>query len=109
MDEQQRPVTCTGVRSSDTECDLVSFQIVEITPELPGADRYLEIGFTSAAGALPDTAGRSGEINALVQNEGFEDFDQSNDYSYGANITETTPWDRVTVYRNGELVWGTEP
>jgi hypothetical protein len=35
-------------------------------------------------------------------------FDQTDDYSYGTNTTyESTP--RITVYIDGELVWGVEP
>lgn len=40
--------------------------------------------------------------------------DQSNytetgDYSFDPTKTSITDWDHVTLYRNGVLVWGTEP
>ena len=40
--------------------------------------------------------------------------DQSNytetgDYSFDPTKTSFTDWDHVTLYRNGVLVWGTEP
>ncbi|MBY8982919.1 MAG: dockerin type I repeat-containing protein, partial [Candidatus Lokiarchaeota archaeon] len=37
------------------------------------------------------------------------DFDQSNDYSFDASITTYTDNPQITVYYQGNLVWGTEP
>jgi hypothetical protein len=33
---------------------------------------------------------------------------QSNDYSYGG-FSAFTSWNKVTLYQNGTLIWGTEP
>jgi hypothetical protein len=49
------------------------------------ADRYLEVGFTRQAGATT-----------------------RNDYWYRRAAVEAD-WQRITVYRNGELVYGVEP
>jgi len=39
----------------------------------------------------------------------FTNFTQTNDYSYNASTSAWTTTTAVTVYRNGVLVYGTEP
>ncbi|WP_438007299.1 cellulose binding domain-containing protein [Sorangium sp. So ce321] len=72
------------------------------------ADRYLELGFTSAAGTLAPGA-TSGEAQIRVYSETYETMMQTNDYSFDATLTALTPWEQVTAYRDGVLAWGTEP
>ncbi|WP_437654956.1 cellulose binding domain-containing protein [Sorangium sp. So ce1182] len=72
------------------------------------ADRYLELGFTSAAGTLAPGA-TSGEAQIRVYSATYESMMQTNDYSFDASLTELTPWEQVTAYRDGVLAWGTEP
>jgi cellulose 1,4-beta-cellobiosidase len=39
----------------------------------------------------------------------WSNFNEANDYSYDPTKTAYANWDRVTLYRNGTLVWGVEP
>ena len=34
---------------------------------------------------------------------------ESNDHSYDITKTALADWNKVTLYRNGALIWGTEP
>ncbi|WP_233261800.1 endo-1,4-beta-xylanase [Vitiosangium sp. GDMCC 1.1324] len=73
-----------------------------------GADHYLEITFNSSAGSIP-AGGNSGEIQTRTHKTDWSNFNESNDYSFDPSKTSFSNWERVTLYRNGQLVWGTEP
>ncbi len=75
---------------------------------IAAADTYLEIGFLEAAGAV-EPGGNSGEVQIRVAKEDWSNYDQSNDYSFDAGKTDYTEWPHVTLYRRGQLVWGSEP
>jgi hypothetical protein len=68
---------------------------------------YIEYGFTAAAGSLAGGA-NSGEIQSRYANSDWSTFNELNDYSIGSNTTYADKA-TVTLYRNGVLVWGTEP
>lgn len=72
------------------------------------ADYYLEIAFTSGAGSLaPGTS--SDEIQTRVNKVDWSAYDETNDHSYSGSHSGYAAWDHVTLYRNGQLVWGIEP
>lgn len=89
-------------------CGHVTAAFVPVTSPQPGADTYLELGFTDGAGGL-DPGQSTGMIQSRVAKADWSSFDQSDDYSY--DVTKVTPadWDRITVYVEGSLVWGVEP
>jgi len=72
----------------------------------PKADRYVEVGFTSRAGKVRAESGVA--LDFTVRPQGRGRYDESNDYSYRRAPREAD-WKRVTLYRHGTLVWGTEP
>ncbi|KYF64756.1 hypothetical protein BE11_02050 [Sorangium cellulosum] len=72
------------------------------------ADRYLELGFSAAAGNLAPGA-TSGEVQIRIHSATYETMTQTNDYSFDATQTAFAPWEQMTAYRDGELAWGTEP
>jgi hypothetical protein len=73
------------------------------------ADHYLEVTFSGSAGTLgPDAS--SGEIQAAFHgSNNYPVMTQTNDYSFDPTKTSFLPWTNVTLYQNGNLVWGTEP
>ncbi|MBY9005440.1 MAG: hypothetical protein KGD63_01650 [Candidatus Lokiarchaeota archaeon] len=85
-----------------------------------GDSEYLEISFTSSA-TLPTWLGGDGSNNFLpvgantgdIQNRigrnSNVNFDQLNDYSFDASITDYTDNLYITVYYQSDLVWGLEP
>ncbi|MBQ4819024.1 PKD domain-containing protein [Aquimarina sp. MMG016] len=73
-----------------------------------GTQHYLEVGFGASSGSLAAN-GKTGEIQTRLHHSGFQAHDQSNDFSYDGGKRALTPHVLVTLYRNGELVWGLEP
>lgn len=85
----------------------VTSQFVKLATPVAGADHYLEVGFTSAAGTL--NAGQSAEIQARFSKNNWSNYNQSNDYSFKASGTQFANHEQVTGYVGDELVWGIEP
>ena len=71
-----------------------------------GQNRYLKINFSPAAGSL--LSGQYLQIFTRFNNTDWSSYTQSNDWSYNST-TAYTEWDKVTVYVDGVLAWGTEP
>src|SRR5687767_2244877 len=83
-------------------CSNVTRTIVLVS----GADRYIEIGFTSgtlAAGAS------TGEIQIRFNKNDWSNFNESDDYSFDPTKTSFADWSKVTLHNSGTLVWGTPP
>ncbi|MFP4439931.1 MAG: cellulose binding domain-containing protein [Chloroflexaceae bacterium] len=90
------------------DCANITHQFVPLTNPRAGADHYLELGFTSSAGTLPG-GGSSGDIQSRITKTDFSNYDETDDYSFDPMKTSYTDWTHVTLYRNGVLIWGTEP
>jgi hypothetical protein len=73
-----------------------------------GADHYLQISFSAAAGSLAPGA-NSGDMELRMWRADWATINQANDYSFNASDTSYTAWNHVTAFENGALVWGTEP
>jgi endoglucanase len=84
---------------------LLSF--VAVTPARTNADFYLQVGFAAAAGSLAAGANTS-NIQTRFHKDDFSVYNEANDYSYVAS-TSFMATTRVTAYRLGVLVYGTEP
>ncbi|MGB8981653.1 MAG: cellulose binding domain-containing protein, partial [Anaerolineales bacterium] len=89
-------------------CSNLSGAFVALSPARTGANFYLEISFTSAAGSIA-AGGQSGEIQARFAKADWSNYTETGDYSFDLTKTSFTDWDHVTLYRNGVLVWGIEP
>ncbi|MFF6998208.1 cellulose binding domain-containing protein [Streptomyces sp. NPDC008313] len=72
------------------------------------ADRYLEIGFRSAAGSLAPGAD-TGDMQLRFYRTNWASLDQSDDYSFSAGQTSYGDWSKVTATVGGHTVWGTAP
>lgn len=89
-------------------CDHLGAKFVGLPVPRREADRYLEIGFTAAGNLVPGQS--TGEIQLRVHKDDWSNFLQTNDYSMDLDqhfVFED--WLKVTLYRNGVLVWGIEP
>jgi WD40 repeat protein len=89
-------------------CDNVTVTTGTLTTPVTGADSYIEVGFTSGT---VDANSQTLDIIVRANKLDWSDFDQSNDYSFDPTSTSDTwvDWTKVTLFRNGVLVWGTEP
>ena len=72
------------------------------------ADHYFEVGFTSDAGVIASN-GNSGEVQARFAKTDWSNYDETDDYSYTLDYGSFQELDKVTLYCNGVLAWGTEP
>jgi hypothetical protein len=85
------------------------------------ADTYLEVSFSAAAGGIATSGGDTGDIQIAIHdaNYGSTRFTETSDYSFDPTKTATScganqgspscPWDHITLYRQGTLVWGIDP
>jgi len=85
--------------------DTITHRVVSLPDQRPGADHYLEVGFTS--GDIP-AGGSSGEVQLRLNKEDWSLFDESDDHSHVASA-DFTESDTITVYAGTDLIWGTEP
>jgi hypothetical protein len=90
-----------GASNIDTGNDVFTALDAAVT----GANWYFEVRFTG--GTLPAN-GQTGEIKLRMHTQGFQNFSEVDDHSY-CQASTFTDWDRVTAYRDGNLVWGIEP
>jgi endo-1,4-beta-xylanase len=89
-------------------CSNLTSSFVQLNPARTGANFYLEIGFSTAAGSIA-AGGQSGEIQSRFAKTDWSNFTETGDYSFDPTKLSFTDWTRVTLYRNGVLVWGVEP
>jgi lysophospholipase L1-like esterase len=92
---------------STTITSNVTGKFVKMGTAVTGADYYLEIGFTSAAGSL--AAGGTVEIQSRFAKTDWTNYTQTNDYSFNPSATNYADTTKVTAYTSGTLQWGTEP
>ena len=85
----------------------VKMQYVPLTVPRANAFGYIEYSFEASAGIL-EAGGHSGQIQSRFANSDWSNLSEADDYSYQA-LANFAANDRVTAYRNGELVWGKEP
>ncbi|WP_277441386.1 cellulose binding domain-containing protein [Streptomyces sp. SPB162] len=72
------------------------------------ADRYLEVGFTAGAGSLAPGADTS-DMQLRFYRSNWATLRQSDDYSFNGAQTSYANWSKITVQRNGAVLWGTAP
>ena len=93
------------------DCSRLTGQFVPVAQEQRGAgsDTYMELGFKSNAGDLE--AGRdTGLISIRFNHQDWSQYDQAHDYSFNRNLyAGFTKWDHITMYLDGQLIWGVEP
>src|SRR5262245_3415238 len=89
-------------------CSNVTASFVTLSSSVPGATMYLQLSFGAGAGSL--AAGQqSGEIQNRIHNQDWSNYNEADDYSFDPTKTAFADWNRITLYRNGALIWGSEP
>jgi hypothetical protein len=77
----------------------------KISSKILTADTYLEVGFSSDAGAI--SSGGSIDIQTRVARTDWSSYDQSNDFSY-KSAGSYIDWDQIAAFLNGTLIFGKE-
>ena len=90
-------------------CNNITTSNVTLSPTRTNADRYFQVGFAATAGNLAANSGNTGEIQVWFHKNSWGNYTETGDYSYDATKTGYADWNKVTLYQNGTLVWGTEP
>lgn len=85
----------------------VKMKYVTLPAPRNGAYGYVEYSFEPSAGNLLATA-NSGSIQSRFANSNWSNLNENDDYSY-ANASTFVYNEHITMYRNGQLVWGVEP
>jgi len=85
----------------------VSLKYVPLVQPRNGALGYIEYSF-SAAGNLAGNSS-TGQIQTRFANQDWANLNEADDYSYQNNTGSYDNNNHITLYRNGVLVWGTEP
>ncbi|MFF1834966.1 endo-1,4-beta-xylanase [Streptomyces sp. NPDC058231] len=86
-------------------CSTLTHRVAAMSSPHTGADHYLEVGLGSGSLA-PGTS--TGEMQLRLSRTDWSNFDETDDYSHGAGDSYADA-PKVTVYVDGELVWGLEP
>ncbi|MEO6520032.1 MAG: cellulose binding domain-containing protein [Mucilaginibacter sp.] len=84
----------------------VSMRYVALAQPCNGALGYMEYSFP-LSGNL-SAGSNTGPIQSRFANQDWSNFNESDDYSY-QNSTNYATNNHITLYRNGMLIWGTEP
>lgn len=103
--------TVDGDQSQNYWCDYASVgsgnvtgTFVKLGAAVTGADYYLEIGFSDAAGTL--LPGNSVEWQIRLAKADWSNYIQTDDYSFNATATTFVAWEKVAGYLDGTLQWG---
>lgn len=81
--------------------------IIRNDPLYQGADTYVEIEFTDGSGNLE--AGADVEIKTRFARTDWNNYRQSDDYSFNSISTNYEDWSKAVVYSDETVIWGEEP
>jgi hypothetical protein len=89
-------------------CANVTGTFGTVNPAATGADHYLQLSFSSAAGSIAPGASSGGIQNRIYQTS-FAVMTQTNDYSFSGADSSFAANPGITVYDDGTLIYGTTP
>ncbi|SFD49219.1 Por secretion system C-terminal sorting domain-containing protein [Chitinophaga sp. CF118] len=85
----------------------IKMNYVALDAPRTGAFGYVEYSFDTTAGTI-SAGSNSGIIQSRIANKDWSILAETDDYSYAVNQTYTAN-SHITLYRNGQLIWGEEP
>lgn len=108
---QNSEVSClSDEHDAVATCDDISVSFAGYSSASGLANAYFEVTFSSdPADVLGANGGPSGRIKLSVQKPKFAVQDLTNDYSYDGTVLTLQDWPKVTLHRDGKLLFGTPP
>lgn len=85
----------------------VSMAYIPLPEPRNGATGYIEYRILSAGSLAANS--NTGPIQSRLANQDWSNLNEADDYSYQNNTGNYTANPHITLYRNGALIWGTEP
>ncbi|WP_329125168.1 GH12 family glycosyl hydrolase domain-containing protein [Streptomyces sp. NBC_01465] len=87
-------------------CNRLTQKVTALSGARPGADRYLEVGFT--AGSSLAAGASTGEAQLRLNKSDWSNFSEADDYSRSTTASFADA-PKITVYLDGQLAYGIEP
>ena len=86
---------------------LITKRIAPAPNPVATANTMVELGFAAGAGSLA----RNDKAVFLMRYNGmfYPMLNQMNDYSFDGTKTAASPWEKIVILRNGNVIWGTPP
>jgi len=106
----QLKINWSHISTSGPDTDLTVTDILaSLVPAAPGADTYIEFGFSSGHPMLGP--GESAVFSWQMQgpDPAKNLYTQTNDYSFDPSKTTLASWAHVVLLQNGSIVWGMAP
>jgi hypothetical protein len=91
-------------------CDYATFGCESVSGRFidsGNGQRWVEVSFTGSGAINPGS--ESAEVQLRFAQDDWANFNQADDYSFDPSKRAYGEWDRITVFRNGVLVWGVPP
>jgi gliding motility-associated-like protein len=85
----------------------VKMKYVSLAQPRNGAFGYMEYSFTTPGNL--GAGSNTGQIQSRLANQDSGNLNEADDYSYQSNTGSYGANNHITLYRNGMLIWGTEP
>ena len=106
--------TRDSLRNADVACDWAQIGCANVNPTIQNlatpvnmADAFIQVAFT---GGTVQGNSSTGDIMLRADDDNnVTSINQTNDYSYNGAQTTYADSTKVTLYLNGQLVWGVEP
>ncbi|MBE1488627.1 glycoside hydrolase family 44 protein [Plantactinospora soyae] len=106
-DSDRSPVQA-GCDRATLGCAKVTRRVVALSTPRPGADGYLEVGFTPEAGVM-STAGQVGPVELRLRKADRSRFSEPDDHSWRPARPNFEASTRITVHLDGVRIAGVEP
>jgi hypothetical protein len=85
----------------------VSMAYIAVPEPKSGATGYIEYRILSSGNMAANS--NTGPIQSRLANQDWANLNEADDYSYQNSTGNYTANPHITLYRNGALIWGTEP
>ena len=98
--------TISGGAQTQIQAEITITPPTALPTPAAGADSYVEFGFSSSRTLPP---GQRVQFSWTVHNNASQRFNQTDDYSFNATMTNPANWDKVVLTQGQTVLWGVAP